>query len=374
MKSFASYVTTKLAKDLNDVLPTNEEEFERYKDNLLRALSAFNVKQPYAHAIYYSSLTQKPRNFEYTNDQLVAALKETTLDQLEEYVKNLWSSGKGEALIQGNYDREEALDIVNTIDNIISFKTINASQYPARLKALPLPITSPGTNPTRLSISEPNPSNNNAASHITLQCLHTSERDHVLIEVLSAIIEEPFYDDLRTKQQLGYIVSSGVKAVDQTRSLSVIVQSNVVSAEQITSAMVKFLDSVNTELLAPLSTIDIELYVKGLVDRRLEPDKQLAIEVTRNWSEIASGRFQYDRLQAEVGALLSLTKQDIVDFWNNLYVKERRMLISEIVPKIGPVSMKVPLRSNGYVAGVPTTVLGIDDIEKLRENGESQQV
>lgn len=372
LKSFASYVTAKLAKDLNDVLPTDEEEFERYKDNLLRALSAFNVKQPYAHAIYYSSLTQKPRNFEYTNDQLVAALKETTLDQLEEYVKSLWSSGKGEALIQGNYDREEALDIVNTIDNIISFKTINASQYPARLKALPLPITSPGTNPTRLSISEPNPSNNNAASHITLQCLHTSERDHVLIEVLSAIIEEPFYDDLRTKQQLGYIVSSGVKAVDLTRSLSVIVQSNVVSAEQITSAIVTFLDSVNSELLAPLSTIDIELFVKGLVDRRLEPDKQLAIEVTRNWSEIASGRFQYDRLQAEVGALLSLTKQDIVDFWNNLYVKERRMLISEIVPKIGPVSKKVPLRSSAYVSGVPISVLGIDDIEKLRVNGESQ--
>ena len=137
----------------------------------------------------------------------------------------------------------------------------------------------------------------------------------------------------------------------------------------------KFLDGVNTELLTPLSAIDVELYVKGLVDRRLEPDKQLAIEVTRNWSEIASGRFQYDRLQAEVGALLSVTKQDIVEFWNNLYVKERRMLISEIVPKIGPVSKKVPLRSSsGYVGGVPVTVLGIDDIEQLRVNGESQQV
>jgi insulysin len=371
LKSFASYVTSKLAKNLKDMLPSNEEEFERYKDNLLRALSAFNVKQPYAHAIYYSSLTQKPRNFEYTNEQLVAALEETTLDQLVDYVKHLWSSGKGEALIQGNYNREEALDIVETIDNIISFKTIKSSQYPARLKALPLPVTAPSTNPTRLSISEPNPSNNNAASHITLQCLRTSERDHVLIEVLSAIIEEPFYDDLRTKQQLGYIVSSGVKAVDQTRSLSVIVQSNVVPAEQITAAMINFLDTVNDKLLTPLSTVDIELFVKGLVDRRLEPDKQLAIEVTRNWSEIASGRFQYDRLQAEVGALLSITKEDILDFWNDLYVKERRMLISEIVPRIGPVSKKVPPRTSGYAGGIPESVLGIDDIEQLRAYGES---
>lgn len=372
LKTFAGYVSSKLARDLDDVLPSDEGEFDRYKDNLLRALSAFKVKQPYAHAIYYSSLTQQPRNFQYTNDELVDALKTTTLPQLIEYVKTLWASGKGEALIQGNYDKREALDIVDTIDRTLSFKTITPDQYPARLKALPLPVTAPDDKPTRLSISEPNPSNNNAASHITLQCLGVSERDHVLIEIISAIIQEPFYDDLRTKQQLGYIVSSGVKAVDQTRTLSVIVQSNVAPAEKITAAMVKFLDEVRGNLLEPLTSIDIELFVKGLVDTRLEPDKQLAVEVTRNWSEIASGRFQYDRLQAEVAALLAITKEDIINFWERLYEKERRMLVSEIVPRTGPTS-KEPLKSSGYSGGVPTTVLGIDDIEQLRANGEASR-
>ena len=370
LKTFASYVTSKLATDLDDVLPVNEEEFERYKDNLLRAYSAFNVKQPYAHAIYYSSLLQQPRNFQYTNEQLVAALKETTLDQLVDYVKTLWASGKGEALIQGNYDKKEALDIVNTLDKTLSFQTITSDQYPARLRPLPLPVTKPGEQPTRLSISEPNPSNNNAASHISLQCLGKSERDHVLMEIISAIIEEPFYDNLRTKQQLGYIVSSGVKGVDQSRTLSVIVQSNVAPAEKISKAMIEFLDGVE-DRLSPLTSIDIELFVKGLVDRRLEPDKQLAVEVTRNWSEIANGRFQYDRLQAEVAALLAITKQDIIDFWQQLYIKERRMLISEIVPRTGPTS-KAPALSKGYSGGVPQSELGINDIEKLRENGEAQ--
>ena len=376
LKTFASYVSSKLASDLDDVLPSNEEEFDRFKDNLLRALSAFNVKQPYAHAIYYSALTQQPRNFQYTNEQLVAALKETTLDELIVYVKTLWASGKGEALIQGNYDKKEALDIVNTLDKTLSFKTITSDQYPSRLKPLPLPVTKPGEQPARLSISEPNPSNNNAASHITLQCLGTSERDHVLIEIISAIIEEPFYDKLRTKQQLGYIVSSGVKAVAQSRTLSVIVQSNVAPAEKITKAMIEFLDGV-ADRLTPLTSIDIELFVKGLVDRRLEPDKQLAVEVTRNWSEIANGRFQYDRLQAEVAALLSIQKQDIIDFWDQLYIKERRMLISEIVPKTGPTS-KAPALSHNldkHACGDPLeTELGINDIEQLRACGETQSL
>jgi insulysin len=135
--------------------------------------------------------------------------------------------------------------------------------------------------------------------------------------------------------------------------------------------MIKFLDTVHDELLKPLTSIDIELFVKGLVDRRLEPDKQLAVEVTRNWSEIASGRFQYDRLKAEVGALLSVTKQDIIDFWDKLYLKERRMLVSEIVPRTGPTS-KEPALSYGYKGGEPTTVLGINDIDKFRGSGEFQ--
>jgi len=278
----------------------------------------------------------------------------------------------GEALIQGNYVKEEALDIVTALDKTLSFETILPDQVPARLKALPLPATAADEKPTRLSISEPNPENSNAASQIILQSLGTSERDHVLIEILTAIIEEPFYDDLRTKQQLGYIVASGVKAVEQTRTLSVIVQSNVASAEDVSSAMIKFLDGVEDRLLTPLTSIDIELFVKGLVDRRLEPDKQLAVEVTRNWSEIASGRFQYNRLRAEVAALLSITKADIIDFWDQLYAKERRMLVSEIVPKTGPKS-KEPALSSGYSGGTPATVLGIDDIDQLRANGEASR-
>jgi len=373
LKEFASYVSSKLARDLNDVLPNSDDEFERYRDNLLRALAAFKVKQPYAHAIYYSGLAQQPRNFEYTNEELVNAMKSTTRQQLIEYVKTIWARGKGDALIQGNYEKKEALDIVNTIDKTLNFKTISANQYPERLKALPIPVTTAREDPVRIRTSEPNPSNNNAASQIMLQSLGTSEKDHVLIEIMSAIIEEPFFDELRTKQQLGYIVSSGIKAVEQTRTLSLIVQSNVAPAEKLTTSMLTFLDQVRKKYLEPLTSVDIELFVKGLVDRRLEPDKFLAVEVTRNWSEIANGRFQYDRLQAEVAALLTLSKNDILDFWDNLYGSERRMLVSEVVPRSGPATSKEPAVKNGYSDGTNTLLLGVGDIEKFRADREASR-
>lgn len=44
-----------------------------------------------------------------------------------------------------------------------------------------------------------------------------SLESQVLAEVLMATIEEPFYNSLRTKQQLGYMVFSGVSCVEGVR-------------------------------------------------------------------------------------------------------------------------------------------------------------
>jgi len=115
LKDFAAYVVKRLARDLHEVLPKSEDEFNRYKDRLTRELAAFDVKQPYSHAIYYSALTLYPQKFKYANDEMRKALDAATLQQLQSYVRTLWSSGKGEALIQGNIEEAEALELVVSI-------------------------------------------------------------------------------------------------------------------------------------------------------------------------------------------------------------------------------------------------------------------
>lgn len=379
LDDFASYISQKLSRDINDVLPANDAEFDRYKDNLMRALTAFNVKQPYAHAVYYSALTLQPRSFQYTNTQLRDAVRRLTLPDLREYAASLWSSGKGEALIQGNLDKKEALALVDKIDKTIGFQTIPAEEYPPRLKALPLPVVSKGSGPSRLAVSEPNPSNNNAATQIVFQCLDESEKAHVLVELLNSVISEPFFEDLRTKQQLGYIVSTGVKAIGNTRTLSFVVQSNVASASKLTDAAWKFIQEVRSTYLEPLNDGDIGVYVKGLVDAKTEPDKRLSIEVTRNWSEISSGRLQFNRLQAEAAAALNLSKDDLLQYWDDLFTDNGRILITEVVPKVGSASSKAPPTTTGYAEGNKkgsylgsdgSLRLGIDDIEQYRRDRE----
>lgn len=120
---------------------------------------------------------------------------------------------------------------------------------------------------------------------------------------------------------------------------------------------------------------DFAVYVKSLIDRKTEPDKQLSAETSRNWGEIGSGRLQFDRAQQEVAVALELTKDDLIEFWDGLYVQDgRRMLVTEVVPRIGAASTFVPPRTTGYAEKHPDIpVLGIDDIEDYRKDREHLQ-
>jgi insulysin len=372
LQKFAAYVS----KNVKNLLPKDETEFERYKDVISRSFAAFDVKQPYFHCSSYSQLAMTPHQFQYSNQDLKDATEATTLEDLVSYVDNVWSSGKGVALVQGNVDEKEAQTLVSTIDKALRFKPISAAEYPPELAPLPLPQVPAKSKPTRLVISEPNPDNGNSASYVVLQSLSEDPKEHVMIELVSSIVAEPFYEDLRTKQQLGYIVSSGLRALGKTRFLGFIVQSSVAASDKLTSETLKHLDNVRPNLLEKLPKADFAVYVKSLIDRKTEPDKQLASEVTRNWAEIGSGRLQFDRAQQEVSALLDLTKEDLLDFWDRLYVNDgRRLLITEMVPRVGVASTAAPPTTTGYKAGTKNgdkeLVLGIDDIEQFRDDLEA---
>lgn len=380
LPQFAAYVSQKISKDLKSILPTDEQEFDRYKDQIRRALSAFDAKQPYAHAAYYANLNIQPRRFQYTNQQMREATEKATLQDLIAYSSTVWSSGKGKALIQGNLDEQEAQSLVNQLDKTLGFKTIPESEIPAQLKPLRLPTPpnyTAGSKPsslkrTRLVVAEPNPVESNAASYVLVQSLGETAKDHVLIELISAIIEQPFYDDLRTKQQLGYIVSSGVRGLGKTRTLAFIVQSSVAPVEKLSTETLKFMDNIRNRI-DKLPPVDLGTFVKGLIDRKLEPDKTLATEVMRNWAEINSDRREFDRVQQEALALLEIKKPDLLEFWDRVYTgEESRVLITQIVPRDGPASSPAPPKSFGYNGQTPSEglVLGEDDLEAFRRDLE----
>jgi len=373
LPSFASYVTKKLSRDVEQLLPKSSEEFETYRDQTLRLLGSFDVKQPYAQSTYFANLALQLPQFQYSNDELRTETQRISLGDLRKYTKQIFSEGKGEALIQGNLAEADALQIVKGLTDVLSFDSVGSNDIPERIKALPLPQ---GQVPSRLLVAEPNADNENAVAHVMIQNLEPSEKDHVLIELASSLLREPFYNDLRTKQQLGYIVASSVRGIGTSRTLSFLVQSSKYDSDTLVDRIFAFLDSAEEKCLQSVSKGDVAVYAKSLIDRKTEEDKDLASEVTRNWGEVASGRLQFDRPQKEAAALLDITKDDLVAFWRKIYdSNNRRVLVTQVVPQTGPASSKLPSRSMGYEVGTAeksdNILLGIDDIAQFRRDLES---
>ena len=58
-----------------------------------------------------------------------------------------------------------------------------------------------------------------------LQCGLEEARANMLLELAAQVIKEPCFSVLRTREQLGYIVSSGVRRSNSVQGLRIVVQS-----------------------------------------------------------------------------------------------------------------------------------------------------
>ena len=128
------------------------------------------------------------------------------------------------------------------------------------------------------------------------------------------MINKPCYHQLRTTEQLGYIVFSGVRMDHGVVGLRVLVQSSAVDAAKLDERIEAFLATV-AELIAKMDATEFANHRKALVDAKLETDKKLRQESSRYWAEIPLGTLDFERAKADAEALRSCTKPQLAAFW-----------------------------------------------------------
>jgi len=163
------------------------------------------------------------------------------------------------------------------------------------------------------------------------QCGMQDTRQNMLLELFSQIINENCYNQLRTQEQLGYIVFSGVRRSNGAQGLRVIVQSDrhpVYLDQRIES----FLDSVNKSL-EEMEDDEFKQHVEALATKRLEKPKKMGVRNGRFWSEILSQHYNFNRDEIEVECLRQLTKEDISSFYKQFITDSdgRRKLSCHVV-------------------------------------------
>ena len=310
--------------------PTDESKISRFRDSIARDIKGFNSSQPYQHASFFASLyTSKPA---FLPADVLRELETVTLGDVQAFGDELWASAFGEVLVQGNMLEEDARGIVDSMDQALNFTELKrADQAVSTLYQLPL---TPHGHGSLVRSVEPNAADPNSAAVVYLQNSDRSDlRQQMAMEVLASIVEAPFYGDLRTKQQLGYIVSSGIKEERGVRSLVFTVQSGFADAGYLSEKVFAFLGGFE-KTLRRMDDAEVNGYIKSLVETKEQKIVRLSDETLLHWGEIVTGKYKYDRTLVEAKTTKELNKAFLVKVWQDVIASggsRRRVLTSEVL-------------------------------------------
>ena len=142
---------------------------------------------------------------------------------------------------------------------------------------------------------------------------------HVVVGDLSfgKLLETPFYQQLRTEQQLGYIVSAGYSPLLHAPGISLLVQSPSTQSDELKARVSDFLDRV-PERLDSLDDDTLATYRQAVHDEITQRDSGLEERTTRLWQALSYGDTDFDRRERLAAAVLEVDAASLKDSWQRL--------------------------------------------------------
>ncbi|KAK7077939.1 hypothetical protein SK128_003283 [Halocaridina rubra] len=303
------------------------KRFEILKDAYVRALRNFSADQPHQHVVYYTSLLLGEHG--WTKEELLAATEELTVESLENFIPRFLSGLHIEMLIHGNMSQDAAMSLADIIQDHLKKSAHTRPLLPSQLTRQREYQLSDDCS---LVYQADNSVHRSSAVETYFQCGVQGTHQNMLLELLCQIIAEPAFDELRTKEQLGYIVWSGIRRANGTQGLRIIVQGDR-HPQYLDARIEAFLHKMG-DRLEGLSEEDFLRHRDALASRRLERPKKLAHLTSTWWMEITSNQYNFDRDAIEVEHLKTLTKQDVIAYyklWIEHAASQRRKLSVQVV-------------------------------------------
>ncbi|KAK7972457.1 peptidase M16 inactive domain-containing protein [Apiospora saccharicola] len=289
-------------------LEIRDERFDIVKERLSRGYKNCELQQPYTQIEdYISWLTSE---HEYIVDQLEAELSDITVEATRAFHKQLISQMHIEAYVHGNLYKEDALKLTTMIENTLKPRVLPKDQLPI-LRSLLFPAGANYLYKKTLM----DPANVN---HCIEYYLHIGSKGDRMVraktQLLDQMIHEPAFDQLRTKEQLGYVVFSGLRDCSTTYGFRFIIQSER-TPEYLESRIDSFLNTQATAL-NDMSDSEFDSHKRAVVVKRLEKVKNLDQETGRHWAQIANEYYDFEAAQEDATHVKRLTKSDMIDFYS----------------------------------------------------------
>lgn len=267
-------------------LEFSQVRFDTVKDRLLQLLSNLDYQEPYRQVASYRAWLSGQKS--WANQQLLAGLSAVSAEYVRSFVPQMLGQLHIEVLVHGDLSREDALRSAHMIEAALKPKPFPPSQWePSRRFEFP-----PGADFLYRRVLR-DPSNVNQCLEYTIQVGDSQDSSlQARLLLFSQVVQEPLFDTLRTKEQLGYICSGSPVWNGTQASYRILVQSER-DCEYLESRVDVFLSGLE-ELVTAMPQPEFDAHKTSAVNKRTQKPRTLDQETTRLWHHISNGTYDFE--------------------------------------------------------------------------------
>lgn len=291
-------------------LQIQQDRFDIFKDELTRGYENFFLEAPYQHSAYYMSdvLGENAWNC----DDFLSEIKDIYIEDVQTYIPTTLCSLHIEGLVHGDLDKEHVVDMFSNIQAILQPRALQPSQFIGE-RSIILPKGKKFV--YQLPVRDRDDVNS-AINYNSQVCDVKNIGLRNRLCMVAQIAQEPCFNQLRTREQLGYLVFSGVRRQLSQLAFRLIVQSEK-DPIYLENRVLEFLESLR-EIIADMPEKEYQSQVDSLVADRLEKHKNLWEEGSKYWADIESAYYEFDDTQTDVAEIKTITKESLLEFYDKL--------------------------------------------------------
>jgi secreted Zn-dependent insulinase-like peptidase len=236
------------------------------------------------------------------------------LKEVQDYMLEYSQTIQADVLVYGNFYEAEAEKLAKVVENTVSLSTTKLSDVPARVVALPA-VAEPYLYIDALEHSD-------AAIIKYFQAPTDNVQQQVHMAMLAQVLGSPFFNALRTEQQLGYVVSGRYMPLARVPGLTLLVQSPSHSVGEINRRMDEFIRDyfrfVNVQ-----DDAWFEQQKQALLTQLQEKPKNLAEQTAEFWNDMALAYTNFDHREQQIAALQKMTRKDLLDTYRIVLLEKQ---------------------------------------------------
>lgn len=251
----------------------------------------------------------------WSTEEKLEAARTVTFDELRSFSEAFLSEVDPVMLAHGNMTQASALNLAQQVNASVLRMNELAEVPRARVRALPETETVAG-----IEVDHPD-----TGFTLYAQGENTGFAERATYRLLAQIVASPFYEEIRTNQQLGYIVYAMPFEMLETPALGFVVQSPGATADEIDAAVQGFSKTfMNT--VSDMKPEDIQREKQAVISKLMEKDRQLGEISRRYWQEIDRGESDFDSREQLAEAIRNVSREDLMEAFQTKVVERSKAL------------------------------------------------